>query len=94
MVYAKVPLWPEGCPVERGGVSQYIFILCLVRFYDIMPVSAGILPMGCEDPVKLRPKFWMKSTPTSGGWRAVNNVGISRKISTQFQLNCLQPPTT
>ena len=64
------------------------FLFLILCIYDIMPVSVGVPSMGCNDPIKLRPNFWMKSTPTNGGWRAVNNVGISRKISTQFQLNC------
>ena len=79
---------------RRGRMRPCFFYFLFLYIYDTIPVSVGVPSMGCEDPIKLRPKFWMKSTPTSGGWRAVNNVGISRKISTQFQLNCLQPPTT
>ena len=61
--------------MERGGVSQYIFILYLMRFYDIMPVSVGVLPMGCNDPIKACRDGDKKQTPTRGGWRAVNNAG-------------------
>lgn len=50
------------------------YVLQNYKFYDIIHLPVGVPSVGCEDPVKLHPNFWMKNTPTKSGWRAVNNV--------------------
>ncbi len=78
MVYAKVPLWPEGCPVERGGVSQYIFMLYLVRFYDIMPPIRRVVVLGIETHDKRSTFCGTVLTAPTTGWGVANILNKRR----------------
>ena len=61
--------------VSAGADAPVFFYFIFLYIYDIILVSAGILPMGCNDPVKACRDGDKKQTPTRGGWRAVNNAG-------------------